>query len=124
MENLNKESINKILGTVVFDKAFYFYEDIGKPTGDFASSLSDFCNKINTIHPKSLAFHLKRGDFENWIPEAIGDNELVRRIRKLTANKTTWKNEETLRNKLHTTVRDRILELQDLWQNTLKWPEV
>lgn len=122
--NPNRDRIQKILGNIVYDKAFFFYEDVGKPSGDFAASLSDFCNKINTINPKSLAFHLKRGDFENWIRETIGDNELAQRIRKLKANKTTWKKEATLRSKLHTTVGDRISELQDLWQSALKSPEV
>jgi len=120
----NRDRIQKILGNIVHDKAFFFYEDIGKPTGDFAASLSDFCNKINTINPKSLAFHLKRGDFENWIQETIGDSELAQRIRKLKISKTTRKNEATLRNKLHTAVRDRISELQDLWQHALQRPKV
>ena len=123
-ENLNRDRIQKILGNTVYDQAFFFYEDTGKPTGDFAVNLSEFCNKISTINPNSLAFHLKRGDFENWVKEIIGDNELAQRIRKLKTNKTTWKNEATLRNKLHATVRDRIAELQDLWQHALKWPEV
>jgi hypothetical protein len=113
-----------MLGNTAYDKAFFFYEDIGKPTGDLAVSLSDLCNKISTINPRSLAFHLKRGDFENWVQEIIGDAELVRRMRKLKTNKTTWRDEATLRNKLHTTVRNRISELQDLWHNALKWPEV
>jgi hypothetical protein len=118
----NRDRIQKILGNIVFDKAFFFFEDIGKPTGDFAISLSDFCSKINSINPKSLAFHLKRGDFENWIRETIGDNELAQRIKKLKANKTTWKNEVALRAKLRIAVRDRISELQDLWQSSLKSP--
>jgi len=120
----NRDRIQKILGNIVHDKAFFFYEDIGKPTGDFAASLSDFGKKINTINPKSLAFHLKRGDFENWIRQTIGDSELAQQIRKLRTSKTTWKNEATLRNKLHTAVRDRISELQDLWQRALQWPQV
>jgi hypothetical protein len=118
----NRDRIQKILGNIVFDKAFFFFEDIGKPTGDFAISLSDFCSKINSINPKSLAFHLKRGDFENWIRETIGDNELAQRIKKLKADKTTWKNEVALRAKLRIAVRDRISELQDLWQSSLKSP--
>jgi len=118
----DKESIQRILGNVVYDRGFFFYEDIGKPTGDFAISLSDFCNKINTTAPKSLAFHLKRGDFENWIREIIGDIELSKRMGKLKKSKTVLRNDTTLRNKLHTTVKDRITELQDQWHHALKWP--
>ena len=124
MTSPSRDRIQKILGNIVYDKAFFFYEDIGKPTGKFATSLSDFCDKIKTINPKSLAFHLKRGDFENWVKETIGDNELAQRIRKLKANKTAWKNEVAIRNKLHKAVGDRISELQDLWQHALQRQEV
>jgi len=121
--NLSRDHIQKILGNVVFDKAFFFFEDIGKPTGDFAVSLSDFCNKINMIAPNCLAFHLKRGDFEKWIREIVGDTELSKRIGKFKTRKTLWKKDASLRTKLHATVRDRIAELQDLWHHTLKLPE-
>jgi len=121
--NLNPNLIQKILGSVVYERAFFFHEDFGKPTGELAISLSDFCNKINTIAPKSLAFHLKRGDFENWIREIIGDVELSKQIGKLKTKKTIWKNDASLRTKLHATVRDRITSLQDEWHHTLKWPE-
>ena len=120
----NRDRIQKILGNTVHDRAFFFYEDVGKPTGDFAASLSDFCSKINTVNPKSLAFHLKRGDFENWVQEVIGDNELSQRIRKLKTYKITWKNDTTLRKRLHTVIKDRISELQDLWQSALKSRQV
>lgn len=121
-ENLNRDSIGKILGTVVYDRAFFFYEDIGKPTGDFAVSLSDLCSKINKVNPKSLTFHMKRGDFENWVRDIISDVELSNRMKQLKAQKTAWKNDSTLRRKVHVTVMDRIVELQDLWQQALKMP--
>jgi len=121
-ENLNKDSISKILGTVVYDRAFFFYEDIGKPTGDFAVSLSDLCSKINNVDAKSLTFHMKRGDFENWVRDIITDVELSYRMKQLTARKAVWKNDSTLRRKIHVTVMDRIVELQDMWQQALKMP--
>jgi len=122
-ENLNRDLITKILETVAHDKAFFFYEEIGKPTGDFAVSLSDFCGKLDKVPPKCLAFHLKREDFENWTRDIIGDVELSRRIGKVKTSKTVWKNDTTLRKKLYATVRDRVAELKDLWQQALKWPE-
>jgi len=122
-KSLNRDLISRILGTVVYDKAFFFYEEVGKPTGDFAVSLSDFCNKINTVAPKCLAFHLRRGDFENWIRETIGDLELTQRVGKLKTSKPLRKNNTTLKNKLHRVVKDRVVELQDLWHQALTWPE-
>jgi hypothetical protein len=121
-QNLNRDVIARVLGTVVYDKAFFFYEDLGKPTGQFAVSISDFCNKISSVPTKSLAFHLKRGDFEKWIKEIIGDAELSDRLGKLKTNKAMWREETTLRNNLNATVKERINELQNLWNNALTWP--
>jgi len=122
-EVLSRDLISRMLANVLHDKAFFFYEDLGKPTGDFAVSLSDLCTKINAVPPKSLAFHLKRGDFENWVKEAIGDSELASRIGKLKNLKTTWKGDKAMRRKLQTTVTDRVAELQHLWRHALTWPE-
>ncbi len=122
-EVLTRDSISKILGTVVYDKAFFFYVETGRPTGEFAVSLSDFGGKISIVPPKSLTFHLKRGDFENWIREVIGDLELAERMGRLSKLKTTWKSDKTLRRKVHVIVRDRVAELQDLWRHALVWPE-
>lgn len=123
IDYLSRDVISKILGAVVYDRAFFFYEGVGKPTGDFSISLADFCNKIKTVSTKSLAFHLKRGDFENWIRDVIGDVELSDRIASLKEKKTVWKRETTIRSKLHTIVKDRIAELQDKWHQALTWPE-
>jgi len=120
---LSRDTISKILGTVVYDRAFFFYEDIGKPTGDFSTSLTDFCEKVNKISAKSLAFHLKRGDFENWIREVIGDIELSNRLVKLKENKRARSKVASLRTKMQQTVKDRITELQDMWHQALTWPE-
>jgi hypothetical protein len=122
-EVLSRDQITKILGTVAHEKAFFFYEEIGKPVGDFATSLTDLCGKINTVPSTSLSFHLKRGDFENWTKNAMGDGELSNRIAKARKAKTTWKNDAILRKKLYATVRDRITELQDLWRHALTWSE-
>lgn len=122
-EVLNRDQIARILGTLSQDKAFYFYEDVGRPTGDSATSLTDFCTKINTVASTSLSFHLKRGDFESWIKNAIGDMELANSIAKIRKTKTTWKRDATLRKKLYSAIRDRVVELQDLWRHALTWPE-
>ncbi|HKZ94342.1 MAG TPA: hypothetical protein VJ249_07170 [Candidatus Bathyarchaeia archaeon] len=122
-EVLSRDLITRVLGTVANDRAFFFYLDVGKPTGDFAVSLSDFRGKINVVAPKSLIYHLKRGDFENWVREVIGDLELAERISKTKTLKATWKSDSTMRNRLHTVVGDRIAELQDLWCHAWTWPE-
>jgi len=121
-EVLNRDQIARILGTLTQEKAFFFYEDVGKPTGDSAASLTDFCTKINTVPSAALSFHLKRGDFENWIKNALGDTELANHVAKIRKTKTAWKKEATLRRKLYRVLRDRVVELQDLWRHALTWP--
>jgi len=108
-KSLSREDISKILEMVTYDRAFYFFEGIDKPTGEFAVSLSDFCNKIYSVNSECLAFHLKRGDFQKWISEVIGDVELATRINKIKIRG------KALRNTLHEFVGSRIKELQDTW---------
>lgn len=116
----DRNLIATILGTVVYDKAFFFFEDMGKPTGQYAISLSDFSTKISEVPVKCLTFHLKRTDFEDWIRDIIGDPELSRRISELKSANTTLKNDSTLKGNLQALVLSRIIELQYLWQQATK----
>jgi len=107
--SLSQEEVSKILGTVAYERAFYFYDGVGRPNGEFAVSLSDFCSKVNVVRPESLAFHLKRRDFQNWISEVVGDVELAKRMDKIQVK------DNALRSTLHAFVSNRIKELQDSW---------
>jgi len=77
------EHISEILKTLPREKAFYFFTSIGNYTGESASSLKEFLEKINAINVKSLEFHLYRGDFEKWIAETLEDGELATEIGNL-----------------------------------------
>jgi hypothetical protein len=74
---------SKVLKTVPREKAFYFFTSIGNYTGTSASSLKEFMGKINEVNPKSLEFHLSRGDFEKWVTEVLQDQELAGEIKRL-----------------------------------------
>ena len=78
-----KTGTSKILRTVPREKAFYFFISIGNYTGENASSLKEFIEKINKVNVKSLEFHLYRGDFEKWINEVLEDADLAKEIAKL-----------------------------------------
>lgn len=78
-----KEIASKILRTVPYNKAFYFFTDIGQYSGELAASLADFCKKIKTVHIKSVDFHFNRRDFEKWIRKTIGDVNLANEINKI-----------------------------------------
>ena len=96
----------KILRTVGNEVAFYFYEAIGKPTGESANSLSDFLEKIKSVKLESLVFHLQRRDFQNWISKILGDSKLANRVGRIPLS-----HDDELRTKIQEVVEGRIKEL-------------
>ena len=102
---VNTEDV-KILRTVGNEEAFYFYEDIGKPTGESARSLSDFLEKVKSVKLESLVFHLQKKDFQNWINKILGDSKLARKIGRIPPAY-----DEELRTKIQEAVEGRIKEL-------------
>jgi hypothetical protein len=102
---VNTEAV-RILRTVSDEEAFYFYEDIGKPTGESAKSLPDFLEKIKSVKLESLRFHLQRKDFQNWIEKILGDSKLARRIEKIVPS-----SEGDVRAKIYATIENRFKEL-------------
>jgi hypothetical protein len=105
--DVDKETV-RALRTVKEQEAFYFYEDIGKPTGELANNLSDFANKIKVVKSESLAFHLQRGDFQNWVENTLGDSKLGKRLAKISPS-----DDEGTRLNICKTVEDRIEELKE-----------
>jgi len=74
---------SRILRTLSREKAFYFFTSIGNYTGESATSLKEFMDKIDKVNVKSLEFHFYRGDFEKWIAEVLEDKELAEQIEAL-----------------------------------------
>jgi len=103
---VNAEAI-RILRTVRDEEAFYFYEAIGKPTGESARSLSDFLEKIKSVKLESLLFHLQRKDFQNWINKILGDSKLAQKMDGIPPSYG-----DDLKIKIHATVENRIKELK------------
>ena len=100
-----------ILKDLPVETSFHFYEEIGKPTGQVATSLLDFCGKLASAQSlqlqASLVFHMKRGDFATWIKKAVGDSELADMIGKISVD------DQNLAEKLHQTVDNRIKQLKE-----------
>ncbi len=104
---MNREDSRR-LSSLPREKAFYFFTSIGNYTGESASSLKEFRDKIKQVNMKSLEFHFYRGDFEKWIAEALQDNELAENIKELRRQKPTG---QKLRLQLHTTISKRYKKL-------------
>jgi len=103
---VNTEAV-RILRTVGDEEAFYFYEAIGKSTGESARSLSDFLEKTKSVKLESLLFHLQRKDFQNWIKKILGDSKLARKMDRICPS-----HDDEFRTKIHATVENRIKELR------------
>jgi len=99
---------SKILRTLPREKAFYFFTSIGNYTGESATSLKEFMEKINQVNVKSLEFHFYRGDFEKWITEVLEDEELAEDVGKLQKINPLG---DHLRNQLHAIVSKRYQQL-------------
>jgi hypothetical protein len=98
----------KLLRTVSTKEAFHFYTDIGQYYGQPATSLADFCEKLEAVPIKSIDFHLRRGDFEKWIRESVGDKYLADEIAKVDRSLRG----EELRKLIQRTVKNRLLGLK------------
>jgi hypothetical protein len=99
-----------VLKPVPREKAFYFYNDIGNYTGKSAASLREFAEIVEVVDAKSLAFHLRRGDFENWIIEVLKDEGLAKQVRD--GLRATNSRGEDLRNRLHSIVTSRLEQVK------------
>ena len=96
----------KILRKVGDREAFYFYEAVGKPTGEVARNLSDFLDKVKTVKSESLVFHLQRMDFPNWVGKTLGDSILAEKLGKISRLSNG-----NIRTNISKTVKNHIKEL-------------
>lgn len=109
-EPISKDDAQKILTEVAQYKAFYFFEEIDKYCGTYANSLIVFSNVLTNIDRKSLNFHFKRRDFENWIRTTIGDTFLADEINKIEESI----DEDELLETVCGLVEKRLIELKKL----------
>ena len=95
-----------IFRTVKDHEAFYFYEAIGIPTGDVARNLSDLLDRAKAVKTESLAFHLDRKDFQNWIRKILGDPKLAETLEKIHVS-----HDDQIRTSISNAVENRTKEL-------------
>ena len=118
---LSQPRVKTILRTIPHERAFHFYEDFGKPTGQTATSLLDFRDKIKGAKSEqarsSTLFHLKRGDFSNWIRDVIRDPELAEHIKEINYDSPRF------RTKLSAVLEARINQLRETVQRHTIVPE-
>jgi predicted transcriptional regulator len=79
------KSALKAFATVPSGMGFHFYVGIDQPTDFTAQTLAEFYGYIKQVSLDSLEFHLFRGDFENWLKEAVNDLEFAGEIGNIKA---------------------------------------
>ena len=100
--------IVEILRTVPYEKGFHFYTSPGNFTQETATSRDVFEKKIQIVAADSLSFHLQRGDFQKWIEDTIGDDELAKRVSQIKLTLPA----EDMQKELLAIVQTRITELR------------
>jgi len=98
----------KILAQVPYANGFHFFTSIGQYTGETAISLEHFAGETAHIPIESIEFHFKRGDFQKWIANTLGDNELASEIGQIDGKLDG----EPLRKRLLTVLNKRINNLK------------
>jgi uncharacterized membrane-anchored protein YjiN (DUF445 family) len=106
-QEVDSEAV-KALKMVRDDEAFYFFEAVGKPTGEIARNLSEFLDKVKSVNSESLMFHYARGDFPNWVEKVLGDTKLAEKLEKIASS-----NGDDARKKICKTVKSHLKELKE-----------
>lgn len=81
---------------VAEDRAFHFWTS-GRYLGVKARTLREFVDTLHYVDVESLAYHLERGDFSNWLELELGQAQLAGQVRHLRTHKLRG---ETLRGAL------------------------
>jgi len=79
----NAEAAQKILAPVSYAQGFHFFMPDGHCTGETAMSVCSFLKDLRSVDAQSIKFHLDRGDFQQWLRNTVGDQELAGIIDKL-----------------------------------------
>jgi hypothetical protein len=106
---MSNEVVQRILRKVPYQEGFRFSKGIGDYTGQVAMSLEDFAEMLRSVDLKSIGFHMERRDFEKWVHDIFGDEELARAI-----NRKAIFQGENLKNQLVTLVTEHVDELKKM----------
>ena len=90
---------------------FTFFYEFARSSGLTVYSLAEFASMLKTVDASSIVFHAEKGDFERWIRQVVGDNELADDIAAIRGTKKRLKG-EVLREKLVAVVDKRIKHLE------------
>ncbi len=103
--------MKRILRWLPAGGGFTFFYEFDRPTEWTVHSLNEFCSTLEAVSLKSIRFHIKRGDFERWLRQVVGDEELADEMVEISNEKLSGRK---LRKRILGVVRDRIGELNKM----------
>jgi alpha-amylase len=111
MSELEKPELSakRILRRLPAGGGFTFFYAFDRPTEWTVHSLDEFYSTLEVVSLKSIRFHIKRGDFERWLRQVVGDQELADEMVEISNEKLTGKE---LRKRILGIVKARIGELK------------
>ena len=101
----------RILRLLPSGRGFTFFYEFARPTKLSVHSLQEFHSKLKAVDLKSIRFHFERGDFERWLRQVVGDNQLADEFVGLSKENLT---DDRLRKKMVNAVGSRVKELEVL----------
>jgi len=91
-------------------KGFTFFYEFARPTEWTVHSLKELYSALKVVDLKSVQFHMKRGDFERWLRQVVGDDKLSDELVNISSEKLSG---EFLRERILEAVEGRIRELEE-----------
>jgi alpha-amylase len=92
---------------------FTFSYTFVKSSGVTVNSLNEFYSALKVVDASSIAYHIERGDFERWLSQVVGDDELADRISEINSSGRKMKG-EALRKKVLGIVKKRLKQLSEI----------
>jgi len=113
MSELEKPELSakRILRRIPAGRGFTLFHELGQPTEWTAHSLDEFHSILKIASLKSIQFHMKRGDFERWLRQVLGDEELADKVANISNEKLRG---EKLRKRILDVIETRIRELEEM----------
>jgi hypothetical protein len=105
---IDRATANKLTRSVPKNEGLALYKAPGEFTGKICTSLKDLGEKLGTVDIRAVNHHFKRREFEKWIRNIIGDEELARRFGKINRDL----HGEKLRSQMINTIKTRLDELK------------
>ncbi|MDH5532235.1 MAG: DUF5752 family protein [Candidatus Bathyarchaeota archaeon] len=111
MSELEKPELSakRILRRLPAGGGFTFFHEFDQPSEWTVHSLDEFYSILKVVSFKSIRFHTKRGDFERWLRQVVGDEELADEMAEISNEKLSGKE---LRKRIVDVVKARIGELK------------